>query len=103
MVEKRSLGGIGSLYRDNVLLGRVYYNLKQDQPPGIIVCTLVFIDDEVDIPDDKQRYRLWLEDGRYLLVTLQKMRPVSHSPYVAYSCDGIFHAALTHTYSASNN
>jgi hypothetical protein len=102
MMMKRSLGGIGALYRDGTLLGKVYYNLKQEQPPGELVCTLVFVGDDVDLPAGQQRYRLWLEDGQYLVLTLKKMRPASRSPYVGYSCDGIFHSVPPYINSESD-
>jgi hypothetical protein len=102
MMMKRSLGGIGALYRDGALLGKVYYNFKQEQRPGVIVCTLVFVGDDVDLPRGNQRYRLWLEDGQYLILTLQKTRPALSSPYIGISCDGVFHSAMTYVYSASD-
>ena len=101
MMAMRSLGGIGALYRNNALLGKVYYNLKPDQSPGEIVCTLVFVGDDIDLPNDEQRYRLWLEDGQYLIIKLHKMYPTSPSPYVGSSLDGVFHASMNNAHSAS--
>lgn len=102
MLMRRSLGGIGALYRDNELLGKVYYNLKQNQSPDVIVCTIVFVGDDVELPNDDQQYRLWLEDGQYLLLTLHRMRDKLPSPYVGFSSDRVFHAAVKYLYSGAD-
>ena len=103
MLVKRSLGGIGSLYLDHALLGKVYYNFKPDQSPGVIICTLVFVGNNPELPAGKQRYWLWLEDGQYLLVTLEKQRAHSPSPYIGTSCDGVFHPTMSYAYTNSNS
>ena len=111
MSAKRSLGGIGALYRDlsqhesldmsrdvgrdikrdDGWVGKIYYNLKPAQPPGIIICTIVLMDNDVELLTDRSRYRVVFDDGQYLIVTLTKLRPVPHSPYVCFSTDGVFH------------
>jgi hypothetical protein len=89
---KRSIGGLGKLYDDGQLVGNVYYNIKQDQQRGLL-CTVVFLGRDIEIPEDNRHYRLILEDGRYLIVTLRHTRPTAGSPYAGISCDGILHAA----------
>jgi hypothetical protein len=98
MIPNKSLGGIGNLYLDDTLLGEVYYNIRQDQPPGSILCSMVFVGNDVELPDDKGRYRLLLEDGRYLLVTLYAARPGAYAPYLCASCDGIWHSELSYAH-----
>lgn len=117
MFAKRSLGGIGALYRDlshdesldvsryvgrdvghdDGWVGKIYYNLKPAQPPGIIICTIVLMDNDVELLTDRSRYRVVLDDGRYLIVTLTKVRPVPHSPYVCFSADGVFHSESSYS------
>ena len=121
MFAKRSLGGIGALYRDLSLdgslevgrnirgddahngtwVGKIYYNLKPAQPPGVIICTIVLMDDDVELQTDRTRYRVVFDDGQYLIVTLTKLRPVPHSPYVCFSTDGVFHTeSSNHSHSS---
>jgi len=112
MFATRSLGGIGSLYRetsheeshdaggdaerDEAWVGKIYYNLKPAQPPGVIICTIVLMDEDIELSTDRSRYLVLFDDGQYLIVTLKKLRPVPHSPYVCFSCDGVFHPAQSY-------
>lgn len=91
MVKHRSLGGIGRLYQGEVALGDVYYNIKREQPPGSLECTLVFIGKEMELPSDGKRYRLVLEDGHSMTITLRKGRAKPNAPYIGTSCDGVVH------------
>jgi hypothetical protein len=93
----RSLGGIGKLYRDDACLGEVYYNIKPNQRPGQLLCTIVFVGKDLDLPNDNRVYRLYLEDGRYLIVTLRKVRQAHRSPYNCISCDGILHSEYSYS------
>jgi hypothetical protein len=106
MLVNRSLGGIGKLYLGDTLMGDVYYNIRQDQPPDSLECSVVFVGKEVELPPDLAVgatqengrggcYRLFLEDGRYLIVTVSKKSSLPHAPYICTSCDGLFHSTLT--------
>jgi hypothetical protein len=93
MPLNRSLGGIGKLYHDDALLGEVYYNIKQEQPPGPLVCTAVFVGSEVDLAGNAADtlYSLLLENRQYMLVTLSKVRPGGQAPYVGVAHNGKLH------------
>lgn len=91
MAVDRSIGGIGQLFCEDELVGQVYYNIAAKQPRGIVVCTIVFIEREVTLPNDDQRYKLCLEDDRYMLVTISPSRDGQLSPYFCTASDGILH------------
>jgi hypothetical protein len=99
MPLNRSLGGIGKLYHDDALLGEVYYNIKQEQPPGQLVCTTVFVGNEVDLTANATdtRYHLLLENNQYMIVTLSKARALPHAPYTGVAHDGTLHTATGST------
>ena len=92
MDRRRSLGGIGHLYSDDVLQGDVYYNIQKNQPPGKVMCTLVFVGRDIELAGGTTRYRLVLEDGSYLFIVLLGTRAAPNLPYTFVSPDGIFHA-----------
>jgi hypothetical protein len=92
MVVSRSLGGIGRVFRDDVMLGQVYYNIRQGQSPGHLECSVVFIGNDVTLPVDKRPSLLFLEDGRYLLVDLVRQRP--DAPYSCTLHDEALHSEL---------
>jgi hypothetical protein len=106
LLLNRSLGGIGKLYQDDALLGEVYYNIKQEQPPGRFVCTTVFVGNEIDLTANASDtlYRLFLENNHDILVTLCKARPAPHAPYSGVVRDGKLHSELdlTHAHLAGS-
>jgi hypothetical protein len=95
MIFDRSLGGIGRLYDEDTLLGEVYYNIRQNQTPGEIMSTVVFVGDDLELSPTGGCYRLILEDGRYLIGALSRTRQDGRSPYTHISCDGILHTGST--------
>ena len=94
MAMNRSLGGIGKLYEGEHLLGEVYYNIKLAQTMDRMECSLVFVGSDVELVHSSQRYRLFLEDGRYLLVAVTNSRHIPYAPYHCTSLDGVFHSDL---------
>lgn len=99
MGVSRSLGGIGKLYQGEQFLGEVYYNIPLQQSLGPIVCNVVFVGNDLELPHDQGRYRLYLEDSRYLIIMLRIARIAPHAPYSCTSCDGIWHTELSLAYS----
>lgn len=95
MILNRSLGGIGGLFDGDALLGEVYYNIRQGQTPNSPVCSVVFVGNDVELPADNRFYRLYLEDGRYLILKLSRAR--AYAPYTCTSFDGILHSELSYS------
>lgn len=94
MAVNRSLGGIGKFYDGDHPLGEVYYNINLTQATDKMECSLVFVGSDVDLSHSSHRYRLILEDGRYLIVSITKGRHIPYAPYHCTSCDGVFHSDL---------
>src|SRR5689334_1015812 len=90
---QRSLGGIGKLYYDDLLIGEVYYNIRQGKLPAQLLCSVVFVGKDVELPSDSRLYFLFIEDGRYLIVTLHRDRALA--PYICSSQDGMLHSEFT--------
>jgi hypothetical protein len=99
MAANRSLGGIGKLYSDDVLVGEVYYNIRVEPQRGFIVGSIVFVGVEIELPGDDSPYRLILEDGRSMILTIGRS---SSAPLAAWSCvsrDGILHTEPSYSFS----
>ncbi len=99
MAVTKSLGGIGRLYRDDFLLSEVYYNIKLDQLLDHKVGTIVFVDTDIELPNDNSHYCLFLEDGRYLKLTISRNSSSRFSPYSCTSCDGILYSECSYLFS----
>ena len=99
MAVNRSLGGIGKLYCDDLLLGEVYYNIKAEPQHGFTVGSIVSVGMEIELFADSCPYRLILEDGRSMNLTIERN---SLLPFSAWSCvsgDGILHAEPSYSFS----
>jgi hypothetical protein len=93
MQIQRSLGGIGKLYRQNMLLSEVYYSVKQNQADGSIYGSIVCVGQDINLPLDDDPYYLLLEDKRLLILSLTRESKAPFAPYSFTSCDGILHSA----------
>ena len=95
MILNRSLGGLGRLYDGDALLGEVYYNIREGQTAASPVCSVVFVGNDVELPADNRSFRLYLEDGRYLVLNLTRNR--ADAPYTCTSFDGVLHSELAYS------
>lgn len=91
MAINRSLGGIGTFFQEDEVVGQVYYNIATKQPRGVIMCNIVFLDKDIILPQNEQLYKLFLEDGRYLFVTVSPNDPRYPSSYLCTAWDGKLH------------
>src|SRR5262245_57884815 len=91
MLLNRSVGGMGRLYSGELLLGEVYYNIRQGISPEFVVCSVVFVGSDVELSEDARPFQLLIEDGRTLTVTLERER--ANSPYLCTLEAEMLHSA----------